>query len=133
MNERVVDMLLLLLNYLFFLFNFSITKTEAIDNLQYLNHSCSSNKTFTPNSTYQSNLQTLLTSLSSHATTAQFFNTHTDKHTQRHRHAHRQTHTHTQAHKHSHRVTHTHKQRYTHRQLLMSLYVMNVICYTNNC
>ncbi|KAG4982843.1 hypothetical protein JHK87_027592 [Glycine soja] len=68
-------MLLLLLNYLFFLFNFSITKTEAIDNLQYLNHSCSSNKTFTPNSTYQSNLQTLLTSLSSHATTAQFFNT----------------------------------------------------------
>ncbi|KAL5195001.1 Cysteine-rich receptor-like protein kinase 25 [Glycine soja] len=41
----------------------------------YLNHSCSSNKTFTPNSAYQSNLQTLLASLSSHATTAQFYNT----------------------------------------------------------
>ncbi|KHN15818.1 Cysteine-rich receptor-like protein kinase 25 [Glycine soja] len=68
---------MLLLIHLFILgfFNFSTT-TEATDlNSNYLNHSCSSNKTFTPNSAYQSNLQTLLASLSSHATTAQFYNT----------------------------------------------------------
>ncbi|ESW15183.1 hypothetical protein PHAVU_007G051100 [Phaseolus vulgaris] len=64
-----------LLVYVFFLgffFNFSITEATEI---YYLNHSCSSNKTFTPNTAYETNLRTLLTSLSSHATTAQFFNT----------------------------------------------------------
>ncbi|CAJ1977280.1 unnamed protein product [Sphenostylis stenocarpa] len=55
-----------------FFFNFSIFYATEVD---YLNHSCSSNKTFTPNTPYQSNLQTLLTSLASHATTTQFFNT----------------------------------------------------------
>ncbi|XP_014511952.1 cysteine-rich receptor-like protein kinase 25 isoform X2 [Vigna radiata var. radiata] len=64
--------LLVCLYFLGFLFNFSITDATEI---HYLNHSCSSNKTFAPNSAYESNLRTLLPSLSSHATTAQFFNT----------------------------------------------------------
>ena len=66
--------LLVLIIFIHFFFSFfSFAIIEAID-LHYLNHSCSSNKTFTPISFYNSNLQTLLTSLSSHATTAQFFN-----------------------------------------------------------
>ncbi|KAK7343557.1 hypothetical protein VNO77_12372 [Canavalia gladiata] len=65
---------MLLIIYLFLLSFFHFSITEASD-LQYLNHSCSSNKTFTPDSTYQSNLHTLLTSLCSHATTSQFYNT----------------------------------------------------------
>ncbi|XP_017413198.2 uncharacterized protein LOC108324779 [Vigna angularis] len=67
--------LLVCLYFLGFLFNFSITDATEI---YYLNHSCSSNKTFAPNSTYESNLRTLLPSLSSHATTALFFNTTSD-------------------------------------------------------
>ncbi|TKY51089.1 Cysteine-rich receptor protein kinase 25 [Spatholobus suberectus] len=54
---------------------FSFFITDANNDINYLNHSCSSNKTFTPNSAYQSNLQTLLTSLSSHATATPFYNT----------------------------------------------------------
>ncbi|XLT73909.1 hypothetical protein HN873_030335, partial [Arachis hypogaea] len=38
-------------------------------------HSCSTNKTFPPNTTYESNLHTLLTSFSSVAATAEFYNT----------------------------------------------------------
>lgn len=71
MNDRN-GMLLLIHLFFFGFFNFSIT--EASD-LNYLNHSCSSKKTFTTNSAYQFNLQTLLSSLSSHATTTQFYNT----------------------------------------------------------
>ncbi|KAF1880626.1 hypothetical protein Lal_00011685 [Lupinus albus] len=41
----------------------------------YLKHSCSSNNTFTPNTAYQSNLHSILTTLSSHAATIHFYNT----------------------------------------------------------
>ncbi|XP_057734701.1 putative cysteine-rich receptor-like protein kinase 23 [Arachis stenosperma] len=53
-------------------------KGEANDNnnqLEYLSQSCSTNKTFPPNTTYKSNLHTLLTSFSSVAATAEFYNT----------------------------------------------------------
>ncbi|KAK7269973.1 hypothetical protein RIF29_22801 [Crotalaria pallida] len=67
-------LILKLILHLFFLSFFKFSLTSASDHL-YLKHSCSSNKTFTSNSFYQSNLHTLLTSLSSHSTTTQFHNT----------------------------------------------------------
>ncbi|KAL2324342.1 hypothetical protein Fmac_023400 [Flemingia macrophylla] len=67
------SLILIFIHFFFGFFLFPIT--EASDVLGYLNHSCSSNQTFTPNSPYKSNLKTLLTTLSSHATTTQFYNT----------------------------------------------------------
>ncbi|XP_072082570.1 cysteine-rich receptor-like protein kinase 10 isoform X4 [Arachis hypogaea] len=66
----------ILLQICLFLF-FKVSMDEANDNnqLEYLSHSCSTNKTFPPNTTYESNLHTLLTSFSSVAATAEFYNT----------------------------------------------------------
>ncbi|KAK7391018.1 hypothetical protein VNO78_19297 [Psophocarpus tetragonolobus] len=64
-----------ILGYLFIFGFFHFSTISKGSDPNYLNHSCSSNKTFTPNSTYQANLQTLLTSLYSHATNSQFYNT----------------------------------------------------------
>ncbi|KAE9618632.1 putative protein kinase RLK-Pelle-DLSV family [Lupinus albus] len=62
---------------LFFILTFFNFPTTLLANdLMYLKHTCSNQKTFTPtNSAYQSNLHTLLTSLSSHAAATDFYNT----------------------------------------------------------
>ena len=63
--------------HLCFLTFFKFSITEANDNNpvpEYLKHTCSSNETFPPTSAYKSNLHTFLTSLSSHAATAEFYN-----------------------------------------------------------
>ncbi|OIV91163.1 hypothetical protein TanjilG_30385 [Lupinus angustifolius] len=60
---------------LFFFLTFFNFPTTLANDLMYLKHTCSNQKTFTPNSTYQTNLHTLLTSLSSHAAATDFYNT----------------------------------------------------------
>ncbi|MED6140565.1 hypothetical protein PIB30_094425, partial [Stylosanthes scabra] len=60
---------------LFFFFKFSIDEANKNNQLEYLSHSCSTNKTFPPNTTYESNLHTLLASFSSVAATSEFYNT----------------------------------------------------------
>ncbi|XP_019441547.1 PREDICTED: cysteine-rich receptor-like protein kinase 25 [Lupinus angustifolius] len=71
LDEHVMLIIKLILHIFFLTFlNFSIANDHM-----YLKHSCSSNNTFTLNSTYQSNLHTILTTLSSHAATIQFYNT----------------------------------------------------------
>ncbi|KAF7840683.1 cysteine-rich receptor-like protein kinase 25 isoform X1 [Senna tora] len=61
-------------HFLLFL-QYSATDIQAQAPDYYLNHSCSTTKTFTSDSPYYSNLKTLLSSLSSHATGAdEFYN-----------------------------------------------------------
>ncbi|XP_052109527.1 cysteine-rich receptor-like protein kinase 19 isoform X2 [Arachis duranensis] len=60
---------------LFLFFKFSIDEANDNNQLEYLSHSCSTNKTFPPNTTYESNLHTLVTSFSSVAATAEFYST----------------------------------------------------------
>ena len=74
-TDQVMLFLKLMIFHLFFLTFFNYYSiTYASNNLEYLKHTCSSNKTFPTNSTYRSNLHTLLTSLSSRAATAEFYN-----------------------------------------------------------
>ncbi|KAE9611669.1 putative protein kinase RLK-Pelle-DLSV family [Lupinus albus] len=61
-----------LIPHIFFLY---FLKFSIANDHMYLKHSCSSNNTFTPNTAYQSNLHSILTTLSSHAATIHFYNT----------------------------------------------------------